>query len=118
MQVALEWKDRGNAHYGQKEFNQAAKAYQAGLDALPQQTILTEIDGDGNGDALPVSLRSNLALTFIKLEDFDRAESICTTVLDAVGPHDKGERRSFSFANYGGRDNYHQVLNCFYLYPL
>lgn len=93
IQVALEWKDRGNAHYGQREFEQAAKAYQAGLDALPQHMLTTPStrSSDMEDDDLPVALRSNLALTLIKLEEFDRAEGECSAVLETFGPHAKGE---------------------------
>jgi len=95
VQVALEWKDRGNAHYGQREFKEAAHAYQAGLDALQAQgqSPSSRVNGDGDeggGDDLPVALRSNLAQTLIKMEEFHRAEQECTTVLESFGPHAKG----------------------------
>lgn len=100
--TSLEWKERGNALYGKREFEEAAKAYQAGLDALllPQKlsstTGVRRKDTSNNGcneeEDLAVALRSNLAIALIKLGDFDGAEQECTTILDSHAPNTKGTK--------------------------
>lgn len=92
--MSLEWKERGNALYGKRAFEQAAQAYQAGIDTLllSNTTAGGHDDNDNdNEEDLSVALRSNLAIALIKLEEFDRAEQECTAILDAHAPTAKGK---------------------------
>ena len=85
--VALEWKERGNVYYGRRDFEQAAKAYQAGLDALP-----IDYDTSSDDSSLFIALRSNLAMVLIKIEQFEQAEEHCTNILKIDPQNTKGKQ--------------------------
>jgi tetratricopeptide (TPR) repeat protein len=87
IRMSLEWKERGNAHYGKREFEEAATAYQSGIDALP---VSPKPNNDNDYEDLAVALRSNLAIALIKLEQFDRADQECTAILESHAPNTKG----------------------------
>ena len=80
QEQGLEYKDRGNELFGQRKFQEAADAYRQGL----------AVAGTPVHDELAVALRSNLAITLIKLEEFDEAELQCTLILESHPPITKG----------------------------
>lgn len=82
---SLDWKERGNNYYGNRDFGEAAKAYQAGLDALQLEEQNNNAD-----ESLPIALRSNLAMTLLKLEEFQRAADECTRILETDPKNTKG----------------------------
>ncbi len=67
--------------YGQRKFKEAAEAYQQGLEGV--------LD-----DETSVALRSNLAITLIKLKQFERAEYECTVILQSHPPNTKGKNEN------------------------
>jgi tetratricopeptide (TPR) repeat protein len=94
--TALEWKDRGNDHFAEKDYAKAVEAYESGLEALNDNNNNNNnnISGSGNGSGGDVStaiaLRSNLAMVLIKLEDFHRAEQECSSILKEDPENTKG----------------------------
>lgn len=92
-ETPLQWKERGNLHYSNSEYEQAAKAYQKGLDLLLQ-------DKDSGGEDDPptsISLRANLALVLVKLEKYQQAEQECTQILQVDPENAKGESKRDDF---------------------
>ena len=83
---SLNGKERGNNYYGNRDFGEAAKAYQAGLDALQ----LEEHNNADDSSSLPIALRSNLAMTLLKMEEFQRAADECTRILETDPKNTKG----------------------------
>ena len=83
--VALEWKERGNGHYGNHQYAKAAKAYQSGLDALEQ-------DSSKDSELLAVALRSNLAMVLLRVEAFEQAEQECSRILQIDSENTKGKK--------------------------
>jgi tetratricopeptide (TPR) repeat protein len=79
-EAALAWKERGNAYYGKRDFAEAAKAYQAGMDALDEEQDLS----------LAIALRSNLAMVLLKLEEYQQADEECTRILQVDPENTKG----------------------------
>ena len=78
-EAALAWKERGNAYYGKKEFAKALNAYQSGIDELEEKD-----------SSLAIALRSNLARSLLKLEQFDQAYEECTQILKVDPQNTKG----------------------------
>jgi tetratricopeptide (TPR) repeat protein len=79
-QTTVQWKERGNIHYGKKEYAEAAKAYETGLSLLE--------DSDGS---LALALRANLAMVLLKLKEFKKAEDECSRILEKDPENTKGE---------------------------
>lgn len=71
----MEWKERGNVYYGKREYDQAAEAYRAGLQALSSSE-------EKLSSPLTVALRANLAMVLLKMEQFEMAMEQCTSVLE------------------------------------
>lgn len=78
--IAIQWKERGNVHYGKKEYGEAAMAYKTGLQLL-----------EGSDLTLELALRANLAMVLLKLEKFDKAEEECDKILEQDSANTKGE---------------------------
>jgi tetratricopeptide (TPR) repeat protein len=101
--AALQYKEQGNAYYGTKEYPKAAEAYQAGLDSLLSSS----------SSILAIALRSNLAMTLLKLERFDLADMECSRILTVDPLNVKGAsllfvvvciHPSFSLCGVGDRN--------------
>ena len=77
--TALEWKDIGNDFFSKKDYARAAEAYESGLQEATSDDF-----------SVSVTLRSNLVMVLIKLEDFQRAEQECNSILEADPENTKG----------------------------
>lgn len=99
--VAMEWKNRGNNYfYGGGQFSKAAEAYQMGIKSLHPE--VQESDGEVDDQELftdpspdrldlELSLRCNMAMAQLKLEDFAQAEYQCSWVLQRQPTNFKGK---------------------------
>ena len=96
--TALEWKDRGNAFYGLREFQKALDSYQEGLDL-----ILSCKNRSLDDALLEENLRSNIAIALIKLDDFDGAEKQCNLVLESS--RSDGDDQDKKYPNTKGKKN-------------
>jgi tetratricopeptide (TPR) repeat protein len=76
--VALQCKEQGNVYYKNKEYQKAAEAYQAGLDSYSQSA------------SVAIALRSNLAMTLLKLELFELADMECSRIVTVEPQNVKG----------------------------
>lgn len=77
---ALQFKEQGNVYYGKREYQKAVEAYQAGLDSL----------SCAENASVAIALRSNLAMTLLKLELFDLADIECSRILKVDPRNVKG----------------------------
>ena len=77
--TALEWKDVGNDFFSKKDYARAVEAYECGLAESMKEDV-----------SVSITLRSNLAMVLIKLEDFQRAEQECNSILEEDPENTKG----------------------------
>jgi ubiquitin carboxyl-terminal hydrolase 4/11/15 len=80
-------KEEGNAHYANQKFRPAVLAYSKGLDSLAQAASGRSIAASSSSPSpaiqeLHVSLRSNLAQAYLKVQDYVQAERQCSIVLE------------------------------------
>ena len=73
--LSLKHKDDGNRHYAAKQYPEAVKCYRAGIAACTDKE-------------LEITLRANLAVTLLKLQDYERAQEECNLALklDTTNP--------------------------------
>jgi len=71
--AAAEWKEKGNTYFAKEDWKQAKEAYYSGLRALKLETQCDKL--------LEVALRANIALSHLKLLEYDRAEKECDQLI-------------------------------------
>ena len=98
--TASEWKDIGNDYFKKTDYAKAVEAYESGIEALTSSSSSSSTDDDA---VVATALRTNLAMVLIKLEDFQRAEQECTSILQEDPKNTKGKvnRRGQFREKYG-----------------
>ena len=76
--AATQLKQDGNSHHAMQEYQGAADSYQQGLATLAP---FLASDIHNSCKDLHINLRSNLAIAFLKLNAFEKAEHQCTVIL-------------------------------------
>ncbi len=71
-------KNEGNLHYAAKEYEKAISSYRAGLEAC----VVSNDDDDSSQVPLRVALRSNLAVTLLKVFNYQQALQECNLALE------------------------------------
>jgi hypothetical protein len=84
-EIAVEWRDKGNSFYSEKKLLDASKAYHAGLKTLEEGGLPS-----ATSSSLAIILRSNQALVFLKMREFQLAEQECSKVLEVDPDNVKG----------------------------
>jgi tetratricopeptide (TPR) repeat protein len=88
-EMALEWKDKGNVFYSQKNLDEALEAYKTGLNFLEEEELQQQQQTSSTSD-LAIALRSNVALVLLKLQHYPQAEQECTKVVELDPSNSKG----------------------------
>ena len=96
---ALQWKELGNTHYSKRRFDKAAEAYQCGLDGL----VLTSSSSSSSSSMIAMTLRSNLAMVFLKLEQYAKADQECSRILQVDPNNTKGKKEEKENTEKRGR---------------
>ena len=85
-QIALEWKERGNGYYNKRQFEEASEAYRSGLEALK-----TSRENNDSLREMELALRSNLAMVFLKMNEFQESFEQCSLALNVDPEHPKSK---------------------------
>lgn len=104
-----DWKNEGNVHFGNEDWEKALLAYHSGLAAMFRQTepLEQEIHHNcnpsdskseahidtlhaNNTDPLEIALRSNISFVLLKLQQYVQAEGECSRLLLISPQNSKG----------------------------